>query len=255
MRVFAHRGAKTHAPENTYAAFDLALEQGADGIETDIQATKDGKLIILHDDLVDRTTNGHGIATDMTWDEIKDLDAGSWYDPKYKDERIPLFEDFLKRYGPKTKLDLEVKNMGDELEVLSLVERENLFDQVIFTSFHFQAVINIKQKNPRATVGFLFEDFKREYLDQVVAAGINIVCPFADIVTSGFAELCHEKGLYIISWSPSSNTVIKNNFDQKVNAVIVDSPKETFESLKPYPPVQPFLSPDPAKTIDFLQSI
>src|SRR6266568_6727931 len=99
MKVIGHRGAAGLAPENTYAGFDLALEIGVDGIETDVQKTKDGKLVLFHGELLDRTTNGKGVLQETPWQELQQLDAGSWFDGKYAGERIPLLIEALKRYG------------------------------------------------------------------------------------------------------------------------------------------------------------
>ena len=88
MKVIGHRGAAGLAPENTFAGFDLALELGVDGIETDVQKTKDGKLVLFHDNLLDRTTNGAGVLQETSWQALQQLDAGSWFDSNYAGERI-----------------------------------------------------------------------------------------------------------------------------------------------------------------------
>ncbi len=97
MKVIGHRGAASLAPENTFAGFDLALELGVDAIETDVQKTKDGRLVIFHDSQVQRTTNGSGVLQELTWDELEKLDAGSWFHPRFKGEKIPLLTDFLEK--------------------------------------------------------------------------------------------------------------------------------------------------------------
>ena len=110
MLVFAHRGASGAAPENTMAAFDLALRSGADGIEFDIQSTADGEVVVLHDSCVDRTSDGHGIAAAMTLEALRALDFGSWFDAAFHSERIPLLRevtDFAARSG--LWMDIEIK--------------------------------------------------------------------------------------------------------------------------------------------------
>ncbi|MCI4060259.1 glycerophosphodiester phosphodiesterase, partial [Bacillus cereus] len=87
-----------YAPENTFAAFDLAAEKNADMIELDVQLTKDRQIVVIHDDRVDRTTNGSGFVKDFTLEELQKLDAGSWYGPAFQGERIPTLEAVLKRY-------------------------------------------------------------------------------------------------------------------------------------------------------------
>lgn len=87
LHIIAHRGASAYAPENTFAAFEKAVELGADFIELDIQITKDGKLAVIHDDKVDRTTNGTGFVREYTMNELEQLDAGSWFGPEYQGEK------------------------------------------------------------------------------------------------------------------------------------------------------------------------
>ena len=97
--VLAHRGASGYAPENTFAAFDRAIEMGAPGAETDVRATADGVLVLLHDRTLDRTTDGHGPVAELELAGVQALDAGSWLDPRFAGERIPTADAFLARYG------------------------------------------------------------------------------------------------------------------------------------------------------------
>ena len=92
VKAIAHRGYSADAPENTLVAYRLAKEKGFSYVECDISFTKDGVAVLLHDATIDRTTNATGNISDLNYDEIKDLDAGSWFDEKYKDEKIPTFE-------------------------------------------------------------------------------------------------------------------------------------------------------------------
>src|SRR5436305_1627461 len=166
MKVIGHRGAAGLAPENTFAGFDLALELGVDGIETDVQKTKDGKLVLFHGERLDRTTNGIGVLQEASWQELQHLDAGSWFDDIYAGQRIPLLIEALERYGTRSYLDLEIKQIGLELEVLDMVEQLNLLDRVAFTSRDFPTVCNIKKKNPPAQAGYLTADFSEENLER-----------------------------------------------------------------------------------------
>src|SRR2546423_14892890 len=105
MKVIGHRGAAGLAPENAFVGFDLALDLGVDGIETDVQKTKDGMLVLFHDDRLDKTTNGTGVLQEASWQELQQLDAGSWFGAQYAGERIPLLIEALKRYGSRTSFD------------------------------------------------------------------------------------------------------------------------------------------------------
>jgi glycerophosphoryl diester phosphodiesterase len=136
--IIAHRGSSVHAPEHTMAAYRLATELEADYLEVDLQLTKDGILVAIHDYTVDRTTNGSGAITDMTLDEIKQLDAGSWFNKKFPDMaqeeyiglRIPTFQEIIDEFGDSVNYYLETKkpekNEGIEDELLVILEQNNL---------------------------------------------------------------------------------------------------------------------------------
>ncbi len=146
MKVIGHRGAAGLAPENTFAGFDIALALGVDGIETDVQKTQDGQLVLFHDHLLERTTNGRGVLQETPWQALQQLDAGSWFDSTYAGERVPLLIEALQRYGTRTYLDLEIKQVDIEYEVLNLVEQLELLDRVTFTSQDFQRSALSKRK-------------------------------------------------------------------------------------------------------------
>ncbi len=112
-RIIAHRGASGYAPENTIAAFDKAIELGADMIELDVHLTKDRVVVVLHDETLDRTTNKTGLVKSYNWDEIKDTDAGSWKGEEFKDEKLPTLDEAIKHINSKAKLLIEIKDGGD----------------------------------------------------------------------------------------------------------------------------------------------
>ena len=108
--VLAHRGYSAKAPENTMAAFELALAVGADGIELDVHMTRDGEIVVIHDDTLDRTTNGKGPVSDQTMAELRELDAGSWFSPEFAGERIPTLKLVLELIKDKdVLLNIEIK--------------------------------------------------------------------------------------------------------------------------------------------------
>lgn len=139
MYIIAHRGASGYAPENTIAAFDLAVKMNADMIELDVQLTKDRQIVVIHDDRVDRTTNGSGFVKDFTLEELQKLDAGSWYGPAFQGERIPTLEAVLKRYHKKIGLLIELKGhpsqVGIEEEVGQLLGQFSFLSIILFNPF------------------------------------------------------------------------------------------------------------------------
>jgi glycerophosphoryl diester phosphodiesterase len=138
--IFAHRGASAHAPENTLAAFELALTQGADAIELDAKLTSDGHVIVFHDTTVDRITGVHGRVKDLSLADLRALDAGSFFSSKYAGEKIPLLEEVFEVVGRKMSINVELTNYNaprDHLveTVCMLVKKFNLQKQVMFSSF------------------------------------------------------------------------------------------------------------------------
>ena len=143
---YAHRGASEYAPENTMAAFDMALQLGANGIELDLQKTKDGKIVIFHDDKIDQKTNQKGEIGDYTYQELLNFDFGSWFNLKYKDEKIVLFEDFAKKFLPqKLTFAIELKQEGIEKETLDIIKKYATHNNIYITSFKYKALENMRK--------------------------------------------------------------------------------------------------------------
>jgi len=231
MKVIGHRGAAGLAPENTFAGFDLALELGVDGLETDVQRTKDGKLVLFHDDRLDKTTSGTGVLQETSWQELQQLDAGSWFDTKYTGERVPLLLEALKRYGARTYLDLEVKQIGIEDEVLSLVEQLKLLDRITFTSQDFPTLCNIKKKNPLARVGYITADVSEENLTRVVGARIQVFCPRAEKVTRYLVDQCHSLGLFVRACGKRNTELMRSAISAGVDGMTFDFPDVLLKEL------------------------
>ena len=138
----AHRGALRDAPENTLAAFWRALELGADGVELDVTLSADGKIVVIHDDTVDRTTGGRGLVSELTLAELKRLDAGSWFAPEFADARIPTLDEVLQALPAPARINIELKSglyspIRDlSARVWSCVKRHNAQSRVLFSSFN-----------------------------------------------------------------------------------------------------------------------
>lgn len=138
--VIAHRGDSAHAPENTLAAFRLAAENGADAIEFDVKLTADGEVIALHDRTLDRTTDGHGEVSRFPLAALQELDAGGWFDPRYRGERIPTLTQIFEEVGSRLYMNIELTNYAtphDDLvpRVVELVRRHGMQGRVLFSSF------------------------------------------------------------------------------------------------------------------------
>ncbi|EGL83152.1 glycerophosphoryl diester phosphodiesterase [Caldalkalibacillus thermarum TA2.A1] len=160
MLIFGHRGASGYAPENTLAAFELALEQGCTALELDVQLTRDEQLVVIHDFWVDRTTNGTGLVREMELEQIRQLDAGAWYDAKFAGEKIPTLEEVLNLVPEHILLNLELKiipRMRGNIEqlVIDLLMSKNRQHQVIISSFDHSAIQIVQEYLPEIKTGLL----------------------------------------------------------------------------------------------------
>ena len=151
--VIAHRGASLYAPENTIAAFELAVEMGADAIELDTMLTADGTPIVIHDHSLKRTTDGSGSVSSKTIAEIKRLDAGSGFDVKYSGEKIPTLEEVFSAVGKNVLINVELKNYASPFDglpetVVDIVRKKDLSHRVLLSSFNPIALIKAKKASP-----------------------------------------------------------------------------------------------------------
>ena len=159
--IIAHRGASGDAPENTIAAFREAIRQGADAIEFDVQQTRDKKLAVFHDPWLHRTSNGKGLLGSKSLSHIKTLDAGSWHDRKFTDQRIPTLEEVLDTFQDTTNYVIELKfyNLSPgrfPRRVYDAVASRKLLDNTLFLSFDPRLLINIEKNNPAAKTCWAF---------------------------------------------------------------------------------------------------
>jgi glycerophosphoryl diester phosphodiesterase len=158
--IFAHRGSSTHAPENTLAAFKLAVEHHADAIELDATLSADGQVVVIHDDTVNRTTNGTGSIKSMNLAELKRLDAGSKFDPSFHLERIPTLAEVFETVGQQIFINVELKNYTsptDDLpdRVIALVKEYGLESSVMMSSFNIIALIRARSQLPTIPLGLI----------------------------------------------------------------------------------------------------
>jgi glycerophosphoryl diester phosphodiesterase len=158
--VIAHRGDKAHAPENTLAAFGVAAESGADAIEFDVKLTADGQVIVLHDQTVDRTTDGKGMASRLPYSALQDLDAGGWFSEQFRGEKIPTLDMVFETVGKRLAMNVELTNYAtpaDDLvsKVVELVNRHGLQERVLFSSFFTSNLRKTRSLLPGVPCGLL----------------------------------------------------------------------------------------------------
>ncbi|MBI3968951.1 MAG: hypothetical protein HY329_25205 [Chloroflexi bacterium] len=229
MQIIAHRGASGYAPENTRAAFDLALELRADGIETDVQLSRDGVLVLMHDATVDRTTNGTGRVAALDWSDLAALDAGSWHGERFAGERIPRLDGFLNRYVDQIQVCLEVKDPAGTEPVIRLLSERGLVapGKLELTSFDWDTVTRLHEALPQLPVAFLTEAFGEALIEQVAKAGLAQICPQVSVVRPELVARAHQRGLTVRAWRVKGDEDIR-----RLHAAGVDGATSNWPDLR-----------------------
>lgn len=230
MIVIAHRGASADAPENTNVAFDRALAIGSDAIETDIQASRDGVLVLIHDSRVDRTTNGQGAVAELPWSVLSSLDAGSFKDPSFAGQRIPTLGSFLDRYVRRIPAYLEIKALGIELASVEEVRSRGLLNQVVFTSFHFESVALIAELAP-VRVCWTMPRWTPEAAARATAARLSEVSINVRNMTPDLAAEIRSAGLGVRCWGLSNEDLMHHAVTCGVDGVTIDFPDRLLRFL------------------------
>lgn len=234
---FAHRGASAYCPENTMVSFKRALELGATGIETDVQMTKDGQLVIIHDESLKRTTGDARLIKDITYDELTDLDAGSWFDPSFKGERIPALEQLLELVQNKgTIVNIELKNgifqyPDIEQKVINMIQAYGMSDQVVISSFNHYSLVTCKEIAPDIRTGILYaEGLYRpwEYAATVQADALHAI-KFA--VTPEWVEEAAANGVVYHPWTVNAEAEMVQLLNAGVAGIITDYPDRLAKLL------------------------
>ena len=219
MLFLGHRGSSENYPENTMLAFEQAVAEGAHGIETDIWKTSDGVYVLIHDSTVDRTTDGTGPVSSLTWDEISQLDAGAWKGAEFAgrpDTKVPRLDEFLEHYkGRPVFLCLQVKlGLSDCLAIVDMVEEKDMLDQCfIFTNRSLLAAI--RSYNPDA---FILNDGTNHepwgLLQQAQTEGWNAISPGVNNVTRELVEAANESGIYVMA------SYLSNDYTTRTQSLI-----------------------------------
>lgn len=210
VSIVGHRGAPSCAPENTMASFREGLRQGADIIELDVQSSADGKIVVFHDDELDRTTQAQGPLSERTLDALKALDAGSWFDPRFAGEPIPTLDEVLVWANGRVPLFIELKHRAHpdpplDAAVVERILAHQMMDQVMIISFAHQALYRVKERAPDLATGALY---KFPVDDPVALArdiGADAVMPVWYHITADTVARCHDAGLSVNVWGDAAD--------------------------------------------------
>src|SRR5699024_588799 len=224
--ILAHRGASAYAPENTLEAFRLAMEQGADGIELDVQMTKDGELVVIHDETIDRVSNGNGAVRDYTLEELKQFSVSNHFE-QYPDVKIPTLREVLELVKPGTmEINIELKTgiywyPQIEQKVLELVKEEGMEERIIYSSFNHYSVQKIRELSPEAETAYLIGDVMLDVADYTRNTGIKGLHPaLFHVKMADFLKEYKESGIALRVWTVNDKDQIRWLIDEGVDAVI-----------------------------------
>jgi glycerophosphoryl diester phosphodiesterase len=213
-RVFGHRGAMGHAPENTFASFERAVEIGVDAIELDVHLSADDEVVVIHDHELNRTTNGQGVVHDLTLAQLKRLDAGAHFGPEWAGQRIPTLAEVLAWARRRCVLDIEIKGgpwpyPGIEARVVDLIRRHQMVDQTIVISFDHPTVARVKALAPEIAAGTLYSCRPVDPVRVALDAGADAILPFWAYCDPRTVERAHAAGLSVHPWATSDPDLIE----------------------------------------------
>ncbi|MBQ9898902.1 MAG: glycerophosphoryl diester phosphodiesterase membrane domain-containing protein [Ruminococcus sp.] len=232
-QISAHRGFSAAAPENTYYSFEAALDSGADYIELDVQMTRDGKLVVFHDEKLDRTTNGTGKLSDHTYAELMELSAGSWFgrNGEFADARIMLLSEVFEQFGGKTLFNVEIKDHGDTAaaveETVRLIEEYGLVTSCYVTSFSYRLVREVKQLDPRIKTAMTANFSTATAYSQLKY--IDAVSMNYTFVNQSVVNTAHMNGKKIFVWTVDRTDDMKQMLALGVDNIITNRPDKAAE--------------------------
>ncbi len=230
--IFAHRGSSAHAPENTLAAFELAVRQGADAIELDAKLTADGEVVVIHDPNTLRTTGVPGLVRKMTLAQLQELDAGSFFDIAFKGEKIPTLTQVFEAVGKKTYINVELTNYAspmDELpfKVAGLVKKFRLEERVIFSSFMPVALWRIHQLLPGCPIGLLCAPGRSGFLSRSWLGNIvphQSLNPAIVDTSHRLVRQIHKQNRKIFVYTVLKESEMRQLFAWDVDGIFADDP-------------------------------
>ncbi|MDP5272889.1 glycerophosphodiester phosphodiesterase [Chengkuizengella axinellae] len=232
--IFAHRGASGTHPENTMTSFEKAYEVGSEGIELDVHLTKDGEVVVLHDEKVDRTTDGTGFVQDKTEKEMKQLDAGVWFSQKYKGEKIPTLQEVLEWISNKSmRLNIELKNdlipyKGLEEKVIQMVHNYGLSDSVILSSFNHYSLVKVNQISGEIKTAVLTTDILYQPWHYVKSLGASALhCSRSYALSNMVAEA--QKYIPVRAFTINDETEMKELLAKRLSALMTDFPERAIK--------------------------
>jgi len=230
--ILAHRGASRIAPENTLVAFRLALEQGADGLELDVQLSRDGVSVVFHDPELSRTTDGRGRISEKTLAELRTLDAGKWFDPRFAGERIPTLEEVFEAFGDRALYNIELKAFGVQDDglvqaVVACIRRYGLTHRTLLSSFNPLTLRRAWRLAPEIPRGLLVDldlplPLRRAWLAFLAPHQARHLS--FRMIDERTVSWCRRRGLAVVAWTVNDLQEAERLIRLRVDALITDDP-------------------------------
>jgi glycerophosphoryl diester phosphodiesterase len=230
--VFAHRGASGSAPENTLSSFELAFQMGAHAIELDAKLSSDGKIMVIHDQTLDRTTTGTGLVHQTASATIRSLDAGSWFSSNYANERVPFLGEVFETIGDKMIINIEITNYRtwwDDLpeKIAKLVQQFRLRDSIIFSSFHPRQLWKIRSLIPDAQTALLTEPHLYSlatYSGLAKVTSPKMQHPHLSDLTKERIQRAHRNGIRLHTWTVNREEDMRRLMQWGIDGIFTDYP-------------------------------
>ena len=236
----AHRGASSYAPENTFAAYDKALDMGVNHIELDVHLTADDHIVVIHDDTVDRTSNSSGRVADFTLDELRAMDAGSWFSTEYKGEPIRSLGETLEYYKGRLYFHIEIKQReiagGLARRTIDMVRGYGLNDSVTITSFQIEWLEEAAAYDSVLPKGWLVPMGSAGWDDSIIGQskelGLVQICPRADLTTPELVDRLHAEGFVVRCHGLFNKDLMRHAVDVGADGATVNFPDKMAEYLR-----------------------
>lgn len=234
--IIAHRGASSIAPENTLTAFQKAIEIGADYFELDVRASKDDSLMIMHDSIIDRTTNGSGKFKNFTYSQLKSFDAGSWFAKEFSDEKIPTLREALSlALANNVKVCVDIKDYTKTSKIIQLIFEMEAQEKTKILCFSLDILSTVKQLAPTIPVCYMQGSINEEHIGSLKDIGGEIVISGLE-GSKSMIEYAHTQGLSYWIWTVNHINDMKSLMNKGVDGFMTDYPQRMIMLQDDTPP-------------------
>jgi len=232
--IYAHRGASAQSPENTMAAFRKAIELGSGGIELDVHMTKDGEIVVIHDEVIDRTSNGTGKVKDLTFSELLRYDFGYWFSQEFSEEKIPTLEQvmtLLSDWDGVLNIEIKANDTGIESSVIALIDKYRMRKRVIISAFNHYILVNVKRIDDAIETGALIMETLYRPWEYAKRIGAGTIHPFYRAINQEIIGECLANGIDVNVFTVDRSEDIKMLAGAKVSGIITNVPDVALKSL------------------------